>query len=253
MKLERCLKILQKAGIAVKDTSDWRITCFELNIFFENVKDAMEKIRAFTLDAQGGANVKNIILNKEAVRIKPQTELKAERQLALALGNKSSKKLDRSINNVITAENTKVYKLPTKTVPKPVVETRLVLVTQAQRDYYASEAFLKSWEWKHKRIEILAKYKPQCMCCGKAPDPETKTFLCVDHIKPRRKYPELSLDENNLQILCNQCNWDKGNLDGDLDFRRPEHRRIAPDLVPWQTNQESRSILNTVLTTGAPL
>ena len=42
--------------------------------------------------------------------------------------------------------------------------------------------------------------------------------LNVDHIKPRKKYPKLALDVDNLQVLCNECNHGKGNRD-DTDWR----------------------------------
>jgi 5-methylcytosine-specific restriction endonuclease McrA len=41
----------------------------------------------------------------------------------------------------------------------------------------------------------------------------------VDHIKPRRKYPELALTESNLQVLCGTCNHGKGSWD-ETDWRR---------------------------------
>ncbi|MFC6439812.1 HNH endonuclease [Bowmanella sp. JS7-9] len=34
-------------------------------------------------------------------------------------------------------------------------------------------------------------------------------MLHVDHVKPRAKFPELALDINNLQILCETCNLGK--------------------------------------------
>ena len=45
------------------------------------------------------------------------------------------------------------------------------------------------------------------MCCGKVPD----HGINVDHIKPRKFFPELALDFDNLQILCGRCNKAKGN------------------------------------------
>jgi hypothetical protein len=40
----------------------------------------------------------------------------------------------------------------------------------------------------------------------------------IDHIKPRSKYPELELDEDNLQVLCKDCNYGKG-AEFEDDFR----------------------------------
>lgn len=77
------------------------------------------------------------------------------------------------------------------------------------------DSFYMSWEWKKVRYNILLKYGRKCMCCGATP---SDTIIIVDHIKPRKKFPELALDENNLQVLCNDCNMGKSN-DDYTDFR----------------------------------
>ena len=71
--------------------------------------------------------------------------------------------------------------------------------------------FLSSPEWRRLRMQALKKYGPVCMCCGASP--KTGAVVNVDHIKPRKLFPELSLDINNLQILCGACNHGKGNWD----------------------------------------
>lgn len=76
-----------------------------------------------------------------------------------------------------------------------------------------SECFYRSWEWKELRYKVLKHYGRKCMCCG-----ETKRVV-VDHIKPRRRYPELALKFDNLQVLCNDCNMGKGAWD-ETDWRR---------------------------------
>jgi 5-methylcytosine-specific restriction endonuclease McrA len=74
-----------------------------------------------------------------------------------------------------------------------------------------SDAFLSTYEWRKLRMEALIKYGRKCMCCGATP--ETGAVMNVDHIKPRKLFPSLALDINNLQILCHPCNHGKGNWD----------------------------------------
>ncbi len=72
-----------------------------------------------------------------------------------------------------------------------------------------SDAFLASPEWRALRLTVIAKYGPECMRCRYTPP--KKIHVHVDHIKPRRHFPELALSFDNLQILCARCNKDKGN------------------------------------------
>jgi len=79
-----------------------------------------------------------------------------------------------------------------------------------------SDAFLSTFQWRKVRMEALKKYGPRCQCCGATP--ATGAVMNVDHIKPRKKWPSLALDVNNLQILCHDCNHGKGNWDN-TDWR----------------------------------
>ena len=76
-------------------------------------------------------------------------------------------------------------------------------------NFMASDEFLKTYEWRKLRQVVIEKYGNKCMCCGAVPT--NGVYLCVDHIMPRKKYPELALSVTNLQILCNACNHGKGN------------------------------------------
>jgi hypothetical protein len=80
-----------------------------------------------------------------------------------------------------------------------------------RKEYATSKAFLDSFEWRQLRMVVLKKYGAKCQCCGATP--ATNAVINVDHIKPRRLFPELALDENNLQVLCGPCNHGKGNWD----------------------------------------
>ena len=89
---------------------------------------------------------------------------------------------------------------------------------QARGSYEATTAFLQSYEWRRVRMEALKKHGARCMCCGATP--KEGAVMNVDHIKPRKLFPELALDLSNLQVLCNPCNHGKGNWDM-TDWREP--------------------------------
>jgi hypothetical protein len=91
-----------------------------------------------------------------------------------------------------------------------------------------NEEFYSSREWLSLRVRVLEKYECKCMMCGRSPR-NHGVVIHVDHIKPRSKHPELSLEISNLQLLCGDCNLGKGNK-YDTDWR------------PSSTIQESEEI-----------
>lgn len=76
-----------------------------------------------------------------------------------------------------------------------------------------SKRFEESKEWKELTIQAKHLYERACHKCG------SKRRLTVDHIKPKSRYPELSLDIDNLQILCWPCNKIKSYID-ETDYRQ---------------------------------
>jgi len=81
------------------------------------------------------------------------------------------------------------------------------------RKYKIKSNFYESEEWDLLRVKTLNKYGCMCMKCS-----STLIEMHVDHIKPRSKYPHLELDENNLQVLCRDCNIKKSNKN-EIDYR----------------------------------
>ena len=79
-----------------------------------------------------------------------------------------------------------------------------------------AKKFYSSREWRHIRYEILSENGNSCQCCGAEPSDGIK--IHVDHIKPRSVFPELALNKENLQILCEDCNLGKSNIRSD-DWR----------------------------------
>lgn len=76
------------------------------------------------------------------------------------------------------------------------------------------KTFYRSWEWAKLRYETLKHYGAVCMLCG------FTRLIVVDHIRPISRYPDLALDPENVQVLCDLCNRGKSN-DDETDFRPP--------------------------------
>lgn len=74
-----------------------------------------------------------------------------------------------------------------------------------------SDEFLLTYAWRALRMRVLVRLGAQCGCCGATTKDGVR--MHVDHIKPRRHFPELALSEENLQVLCEVCNHGKGNWD----------------------------------------
>lgn len=82
--------------------------------------------------------------------------------------------------------------------------------------------FLRSWEWRSLRMDILKKYGFKCQACGARPGEKSASGGDVriecDHIKPISKFWTERLNPENLQVLCRDCNKGKGNRHV-IDFR----------------------------------
>lgn len=83
-----------------------------------------------------------------------------------------------------------------------------------------SDGFLQSKAWKRARLMAIKQHGMRCLICGSSP--MEGAVLNVDHIKPRRLFPELALVVENLQVLCGDCNEGKGNW-GMTDARGQKH------------------------------
>ena len=84
------------------------------------------------------------------------------------------------------------------------------LVNKTESHSLSSKDFYKSKQWRFLRAKILEKYECKCMMCGHSPK-EHDIVIHVDHIKPRSTHPHLQLREDNLQLLCEDCNLGKSN------------------------------------------
>ena len=87
----------------------------------------------------------------------------------------------------------------------------------------AADSFLESFEWRRVRMIVLKRDGARCVCCGATPADGAR--MNVDHIKPRRFFPQLALDPANLQVLCHDCNHGKGNWDM-TDWREKKNTEV---------------------------
>ncbi len=59
------------------------------------------------------------------------------------------------------------------------------------------------------RKQVIKQKGRVCAECGRRIRKDGD--ITVDHIKPRSKYPDLSLEIENLRVLCRPCNSKKGS------------------------------------------
>ncbi len=78
-------------------------------------------------------------------------------------------------------------------------------------------------------VTKLYKNHPWCQACDIAIAPGN---MHLDHIKPRKRYPELALEPANLQWLCKSCNLRKGSRDMQewLTMEEQQARIVLPRL-----------------------
>lgn len=89
----------------------------------------------------------------------------------------------------------------------------------------ASWSFYKSAAWRELRARVFEKYHGKCCLCGRS-HREDGVKIHADHIKPRSTHPRLELVEDNIQLLCEDCNLGKSNRYS-TDWR-PSPSRASP-------------------------
>lgn len=140
----------------------------------------------------------------------------------LSLGNKKNKKKVSKILNTVSARSDGWnWKPKPDDIPAMKVKGKKGKKSKRCRvSKYDNAAFYNSREWKELRARVLERYECKCMMCGRSPKMHG-VVIHVDHIKPRSKYPHLSLVFENLQLLCEDCNLGKSNK-YETDYRPTE-------------------------------
>lgn len=98
-------------------------------------------------------------------------------------------------------------------VLQKVVSAQSKKIRLLKQNRQRGNGFYESRQWQELRYKAIRTWGRKCMLCG-----AENCELHVDHIKPRSKFPDLSLSFDNLQILCRVCNFGKSNKD-ETDWR----------------------------------
>jgi hypothetical protein len=99
-------------------------------------------------------------------------------------------------------------------------------------------SFYKSREWKEIKKGVYFRLKNKCAVC------ETRENLVVDHIRPVRHFWEERLNPDNLQILCNDCNLEKGSkVDWTLDWHLENKDQLSKERKRIDLLKESQKNL----------
>ena len=77
--------------------------------------------------------------------------------------------------------------------------------------------FNASHKWRTLRYKLLKESNRTCCVCGRSREFHS-IVLHLDHIVPKSVDWSKRFDEDNLQVLCEDCNMGKGNKDS-IDWR----------------------------------
>lgn len=107
--------------------------------------------------------------------------------------------------------NSSVAKLKARYAKRQAMQSQKLLTDNelAEQLKTSGDKLFDTKEWKDLKRQVHEKYGYVCMKCKRLP--YSFRNVCVDHIKPRKWFPELALCFENLQVLCSRCNKAKGN------------------------------------------
>ena len=208
------LRVIQAEKMSKGSNKDWNWKPEKLipEVHAKNMQDKVDRwIETESLRVQREDKQKRMAHNTQ-VWLDEVNRRKAEDKQA----KKREKRLRQRENRRLKRERQKQARIYRATHPKVPDKSK----------FTGREPFLKSFEWKKLRYEILSKSDGRCQLCGRSA--ADGALLNVDHIKPRSKYPELALEASNLQVLCAICNHGKFNLD-ETDWRREQTKLSSQD------------------------
>ena len=123
-------------------------------------------------------------------------------------------RLRSKLINAVSITRTDYWRPEPRDIPKPKSRNhknqgrnkarRQKLESVSEKEFYNSK------DWLGLRARALEKYECKCMMCGRSTK-EHGVVIDVSHIIPRHDRPDLQLDINNVQLLCEDCRLGKGS------------------------------------------
>ncbi len=96
------------------------------------------------------------------------------------------------------------------------------------------DPFYKSAAWFKVRGQALRRDGYRCVNCGVSV--RGKGMARVDHILPRKKFPDQALHLPNVRVICIKCDNARHTHDRAWHGSRGEVREIGPDGFPIGTD-----------------
>lgn len=142
-------------------------------------------------------NSTRVITDEYAIKLLKVAEKQERRRKSLPI--RQEKKA--SINKQLVEAKKQIFEL-TKKIEKSFPDVPKYIKGMG-KEFYSTR------EWRTLRWKIVSTSSGNCSVCGRN-NKNHGVILHVDHIKPRSKFPELELEQSNMQVLCADCNIGKG-------------------------------------------
>lgn len=180
-----------------------------------NKRDIRRQLPGFAVMVADKLNAMGFVAN-------PKYVLKLARNLSLLTGRTrsgiSKEKALELFRGFINGSVVPIVQ-PANPIPRPYASPTPPNPLNARAVFYASR------EWREIRYQRFKISGRKCVICQRGD--RDGIVLHVDHIKPRSKYPELELDLDNTQVLCEDCNLGKSNKD-ETDWRETTSSPSGP-------------------------
>jgi len=111
------------------------------------------------------------------------------------------------MNETVEEFLTRGGKIQTTAVAKEIIKPLRIPNDYSDKEFENKlHEFYNSKEWKELRSSVKKELTNMCPVCG------SEDNLVAEHIKPVRHFWKERLNRENIQLLCHDCNLEKGSM-----------------------------------------